>query len=233
MQLNHFTFNNSSTSDFGLLVTGKRIFSAPGRKVEKYSVPGRDGDILVELGGYDNIIIQYEIAIIDDFKVNASAIKNWLLSSKGYQRLTDTYDTAHYREGCIYSGIDYITTALNREGRATIEFDCKPQRFLLSGETAQTFNRSGTITNPTLMASKPLVRAYGKGTVVINGTSIHITDDDQYVDINSESQQAYEGNINRNNDIEVDEFPVLDSGENTITLTGINRVEITPRWWEL
>ena len=230
---NHFTFNGKSTANYGLLVTGRQIFGSPNRKVERYSVPGRNGDILVELGGYDNYIVSYDIAVVSSFATNASAIRNWLLSSSGYMKLTDTYDTTHFRLGAMYSSIDYVTTALNREGQATIQFDCKPQRFLNSGETATTITSATyTLNNPSLMEAKPLLRVYGTGTVTINGNVITITDVDSYVDIVCETQQAYKGSTNCNNDIQVDEFPVLISGNNSIAKT-VTSVTVTPRWWEL
>lgn len=47
----------------------------------------------------------------------------------------------------------------NLYGRATLEFNCKPQRFLNSGDTAQTISTSGgTITNPTAFY---VITAYG------------------------------------------------------------------------
>lgn len=231
--LNNFTFNGQSTADFGLLVTGRTIFGAPSRKVERYSVAGRNGDIIVDLGAFENYQVQYEIAVIDNFPVNARAIVNWLLSTKGYNRLEDTYDTTHFRLAALYSNIEYAVTALNREGTAQIVFDCKPQRFLNSGETPITITAaSDTITNPTVMDAKPLLRVTGTGKVTINGVEITVSSVDGYVDIDCETQQAYKGAVNCNNDIVVEEFPVLTAGANGISQTATS-VEITPRWWEL
>lgn len=231
--INHFTFNGKSTAEFGLLVTGSKIFGAPSRKVEKFNVAGRNGDILVDQGVYENYIAQYDLAVIKNFKVNARDIVNWLLSSSGYQRLEDTYDTDCYRMASCYTSIEYITTALNREGTCTVEFDCKPQRFLLTGETSQTFNSSGTITNPSQMASKPLIRVTGTGSFTIGTYEVTVNAVDGYVDIDCETQQCYKGTTNCNNDVTVDEFPQIEAGANTVTLDGVTSVEITPRWWVL
>ena len=230
--IQNFTFNGKSTADYGLLVTGRRVFGAPARKVERFSVPGRNGDILVDMGAYENYIVAYDVALLD-FKADVRAITNWLLSSSGYMKLTDTYDTTHYRMGACYSSIEYVTTALNREGTATIEFDCKPQRFLNSGETTTTItSASYTLNNPTQMPARPLLRVTTTGKVTINGNEITVSAVDGYVDIDCETQQAYKGTTNCNNDIIVDEFPVLVGGNNTITQT-TTTVAVTPRWWEL
>jgi len=233
-QLNYFTFNGHSAADYGLLVTGRRIFNAPARRVERYSVAGRNGDVLIEMGSFDNIIIQYDVAVTSNFATNATAIKNWLQSSNGYMRLTDTYDTTHYRMAAMYQSIEFTMTALNREGQATIEFDCKPQRFLLTGESTTTFNSSGSISNPSQMAAKPLLRVYGTGNVTVAGTTFTVNSVNTYVDVDCETQQCYKGSTNCNNNVTVNEFPTIPSGSQTITLgTGITKVIVTPRWWEL
>lgn len=230
--IQNFTFNGKSTADYGLLVTGRRVFGAPARKVEKFSVPGRNGDILVDMGAYENYIVAYDVALLD-FKADVRSITNWLLSSSGYSKLTDTYDTTHYRMGACYSSIEYVTTALNREGTATIEFDCKPQRFLNTGDTKVSINSSPySIVNPTLLPSRPLLRLFGTGTAVINGYTITVNAVNVYVDVDCETQQAFKGTTNCNNDVVIAEFPQLKPGTNTITKT-LNTIEMYPRWWEL
>jgi phage-related protein len=44
---------------------------------------------------------------------------------------------------------------------------------------------------------------------------------------------AYKGATNCNGNIQTtdNKFPVLVSEQNNITLNGITRLEITPRWW--
>lgn len=234
MNLNHFTYNGHSTADYGLLVSGITAFNAPARKVEYFSVPGRNGDVAIEMGGYENIIIAYQVSIIDNTLANARNIANWLLSSSGYMKLTDTYDPSVYRMAVYSNSIDYAMSMLYRFGSCTIEFNCKPQRFLTSGETTTTITSSTySLNNPTLMPARPLLRAYGTGTVTINGTVITINSVNSYVDIDCESQQAYKGSVNCNNDITVTDFPVLVAGNNSIALSGVTSLAVTPRWWQL
>ena len=45
-----FTFNGQSSPDFGLIISGKDIYSAPAPDVSFVSVPGRDGDVLIDQG---------------------------------------------------------------------------------------------------------------------------------------------------------------------------------------
>lgn len=230
--LNHFTFNGKSTGDFGLLVDGLSTFGTPTKRVETIQIPGRNGLLLLDKGTYTNYDAIYEVSVINNFKANARAIAEWLLSAKGYQRLEDTYYPDQFRLATCISAIDYTVTALAREGTAKIEFSCQPQRFLKSGEEVTTLTSSGTITNPTSFTAKPLIRIYGKGTLRVGSTTVTVNTSTNYVDIDCDRMQCYEGSINRNNNVTVDTFPTLEPGENTITISGsITQVDITPRWW--
>ena len=103
-----------------------------------------------------------------------------------------------------------------------------------SGETATTFTANGSISNPTDMPSKPLIRVYGSGSLTVNGTAITIASHTlSYIDIDCDLQEAYCGATNANQYITALEFPTLDSGANSVALSGVTKVEITPRWWQL
>lgn len=230
--LNHFTFNGQSSTDYGLLVTGVKIYDAPSRVVEEVQIPGRNGNIIFDLGNYNNITIGYDVCIIDNFKANARSIAAWLLGSSGYLRLEDTYDTTSYRLACCSSAIEYATTALDQYGKATIEFNCYPQRFLNSGDSTITMNSSGNITNPTAYDSKPIIRVTGTGSFTVGDYEITVNTNSNYIDINCETMQCYCGTTNCNNDVELDDFPILRPGANAITLSGVSLV-ITPKWWVL
>lgn len=97
-----------------------------------------------------------------------------------------------------------------------------------------TFTAGGSISNPTDMPAKPLIRVYGSGAITVNGTEIEIaTHSYEYIDIDCDLQEAFYGAANANMYISLDEFPTFRSGVNIIVLDGVTRVEITPRWWRL
>lgn len=129
--INHFTFNGTSTADLGLIVSGVSIFGAGSRKVEKAGIPGRNGDLQIELGGFNNYSVRYIVSITDNFTASAEQIREWLLESKGYCELTDTYHPDEIRKACFNSDIEFTTTSLYKYGQATIQFDCLPQRYLI------------------------------------------------------------------------------------------------------
>jgi phage-related protein len=53
--------------------------------------------------------------------------------------------------------------------------------------------------------------------------------------IDAETQDCYEGTINRNGNLILsgEDIPELTAGENSITYTGFTAVQIIPRWWQL
>ena len=209
-----FTFDGKSTREFGVYITGEGVFNAPERAVEMISIPGRDGEYALDQGHFNNIEVTYRAGIVSDSTIDfAEAIsnfRNWLASRKGYCRLTDEYNPDEYRMAVFKNAI-----ALEHEGLLTgefdVTFDCKPQRWLTSGETAVAVTSGGTITNPTLFDSNPLLAVEGYGEIKFNNRSI--------VDI--ESGQL--GNITIANNISASSIQIDESLFNigdTVTVSG-------------
>lgn len=174
---NTFTFDGKSSADFGVYLTGEGVFNAPERAVEMLSIPGRNGDYALDLGRFENISVTYKVGMYDvnesNFATKVSNFRNWLCSKVGYVRLTDTYNTGEYRMAVYKSGLE-LEHELLIAGEAEITFDCKPQRFLTSGETATSVASGGTLSNPTLFDSKPLLECKGHGNILVRGVPITI-----------------------------------------------------------
>lgn len=144
-----FIFDGQNSRNYGVYVTDVEVFGAPVRNVEMIQIPGRNGAYALDNGFYENIQVTYKCAMgcesQADFNAGISAFRNMLASRIGYKRLEDEINTDEYRMACFHGGISVPT--LNKD-TATFDvvFDCKPQRFLKSGETAVTIG--GDVTNP-------------------------------------------------------------------------------------
>ena len=171
---NSLIFGNIDSADYGIYITGESVYDAPERAVEMVKVPGRNGAIALDLGRWENIEVSYPAGCFgdnqSDFATRISNFRNAIVSQTGYQRLTDTYNPNEYRLGVYASGLDVKPASMGRAGEFTITFDCKPQRFLTSGETETTVSSGDTLTNPTQYASGPLLEIEGYG-------EIHLQDD--------------------------------------------------------
>lgn len=231
---NYFVFNGKSSMEFGVYISGDGTFSAPERDQEAIQVPGRTGDLLYDNKRYRNTTFSYKCGIVRNFEENFAAFRSFMLSQKGYQRLEDSY----HRDEFVLA---YVSDELNPEmiadlkaGQFVLTFTRKPQRFLKSGERAVTVS-SGTFLNPTSFDASPLILCEGAGTLTINDTVITITGDQEYTYLDCDLQDAYYGSTNLNPYVTVSgyEFPKLEPGSNTISISGLTSVKITPRWWSV
>lgn len=129
-------FGGVNSALFNVYISGGGTFSAPQRDVEVVSVPGRNGDLIIDNGRWRNIEVRYPAFIPSGFKSNIDAFRAAICRKTGYQRLEDTYHPDEYRLGMLSSGIDPSTKYMNQAASMDLVFNCKPQRFLKSGETA-------------------------------------------------------------------------------------------------
>lgn len=170
-----FTFGGESSADYGVYITGEGVFNAPERAVDMVDIPGRNGSYALDQGRFGNIEVTYNGGMVDDdvanFADRMSAFRNWLCSKKGYVRLEDEYNPDEYRMAVYKSGLEVDHEGL-LTGEFDITFDCKPQRWLKSGETAIDVTSGDTITNPTLFESSPLLEVKGYGGIEFNGYEI-------------------------------------------------------------
>lgn len=229
----YLTYDGVSSEDFNVHISGDGTYDAPQRDVETISIAGKNGDLHLDNGRFNNIEIRYSAFCVDNFAHNYGAFKAFLTSKRGYKRLEDTYHPEYYRRAAYNDKLTPSMTPRNLAGSFDIVFDCDPRCFLKSGEVEREVVSGGYIKNPTLFDANPLIRAYGSGTLAINDVSVRISTSGTYTDIDCDIQEAYEGSINRNGNISLvsGEFPKLKAGLNSITYTGLSKVIITPNWW--
>lgn len=174
------TFDGKSSSEFNVYITGEGVFNAPERAVEMISIPGRNGAFALDYGRFENIEVTYNCGIAGDDDADfASAIsdfRNWLCSRNGYVRLTDDYNAGEYRQAIYKSGLE-VTAENLKAGEFPVVFECKPQRFLTSGETSISVTSGDTITNPTLFDSRPMLEITGSGNLNIGSNTIQINNE--------------------------------------------------------
>ncbi len=172
------TFDGENSGDYGIYITGAGTFNAPQRDVELVTIPGRNGSFALDHGRFENIEVTYPAGLYGsdetDFADKIAEARAWLCSKSGYVRLQDEYNPNEYRLAVYKSGLE-VSPALLKAGEFDLVFECMPQRFLTSGETAETIASSGdTLTNPTPFNARPLLMVTGYGELAINGNPIEI-----------------------------------------------------------
>lgn len=177
--VNTITFGGVLSSTYDIYISGEGVWSAPERDAEVITIPGRNGAFVQDNGRFQNITVTYPAFIVKDtntnFKTKIDSFRNAIASKVGYQRLVDTFHADEYRMAAFIGGLE-VEPILYNDHAATFDlvFECKPQRFLTSGETAVSVANNGTITNPTLFDAKPQLQVKGYGTIGIGSEEIEV-----------------------------------------------------------
>ena len=228
----NLTINQKPLSDYGVYFDYSEGFKTPEREYNAYSVIGRNGDLLISKERYKNNHIELECYIESNFVQNYANLINYLHTLDGYCRLEVSNEPDVYMMACLEGEIE--PKAYNNDfGEFTLKFNCKPQKYLKSGEIAIPIT-TNTLYNSTSQIAKPLIEVAGTGTINFNSSILVLANNTSTTFIDCEIQDCYEGIINRNPDLTITgAFPVLAIGENSISATGFSSVKLYPRWWRL
>lgn len=178
---NTLTFGGVNSATYGIYIDGSGVFNSPERDVTMVTIPNRNGQLVLDNGRFENIEVTYNAFVTENngktMAENIRDFRNAIGSLKGYQRLEDTYHTDEFRMAVFRNGIEVEPVIYQTGGAFEITFNCKPQRFLTSGETAVSVANNGTITNPTKFDAEPLLEFKGYGNIGIDGGTITVHND--------------------------------------------------------
>lgn len=131
-----------SLDQYGAVVNSAGIYEKPKRDYEMVHIPGRNGDLHIDNGGWKNVDVTYTVIFPDNrgesFDNRYSRLFNALMSQVGYLRVEDDFDVDHFRMGVLSDISDIKAGKSGSTGLCKIKLDCKPQRFLKSGTTPVT-----------------------------------------------------------------------------------------------
>jgi phage-related protein len=231
-------FGGKYSDDFGIYVEEPPSYIWPEHSYDHHKVNGKHGDVLTDFDRFENVTKKYKISAYDgsDFYTVARKVSDWLHHgfADGYMRLEDSYEPDCYMLA-VYEESNTLENQLGKAGRCEITFNCKPQRFLISGDRKVDIRQSGlTITNPTNYPSSPLIKFYGAGTIHVNGVEIVVYNNFNGITFDAETYNAVDSVGNNMNAYIYTLNPVrLSPGVNTITFDGdIYDLSIVPRWWK-
>lgn len=254
-----FYIDGVDARNFGIYLQKPIEFSEAVPVVERQSIPGRNGDLIFETGSYENRTGTASCFCLQkDVEKAISAAGRFLMSKHGYRRLETSDDPDHFWLARVENS-PQIAHRMRTLAPFEITFDCKPQRFLKSGEEMRTFypqegtdglfGVKHTIYNQFGFPALPLVSIYLEDneadTRIFAFQTKNIETNEQkrvigtiessVVHLDCDTHNAYNELGNQNKNIITYEFPYLGCGKNEFDAFGLNigKVEITPRWWEL
>ena len=231
-----FYLDGIDARSVGIQLQAPIEFSEAVPVVEAQTIPGRNGDLIWETGSYENRSGSASCFCLQkDVEKAVSAAGRFLMGKKGYRRLETSDDPDHYWMARVENS-PKIAQRLRTLAPFEIDFDCKPQRFVKSGENSVVFTKIGSLFNQYGQVALPFITLYGQGAgrLTIGDCVVEVKSLNGTLYLDSDTQNAYNNNGNQNMNINAPIFPVLCDGEIPIAFSGgIERVEIIPRWWEL
>lgn len=241
--INWLRFRNFDSRDHNVYVRKKNVFDRAERDLSFVSVAGRNGDIVIDNGGYKNLDITYELTLLssqfneisenENFFYSLEDMKRTLTEDGGYYNLYDSYTPNYYRKACLIKGLS-VEQPHWSVGKFSLKFNCKPFKYRVDGDEIKTIaTRTTQIYNPEIYESLPYFKIYGDGdlSLVINGSIYDFENVSGYIECDSEMMNVYKGTVNKNFDFSSSKFPKLSSGSNTIDWSGdVSRIDVKPRW---
>lgn len=219
-----FSFKGEMSTDYDVVVNHITPAYKPNKRVNKLTIPGKDGTLTITDDSYDDMILEIEVTILDVYTTDD--VKEWL-SGSGDLVSSWNPDYKYRNASMVGVPVEYWDADLFN---IKAEFVCSPFMYE-SDPLIHTLEASGTIINPGSRFSLPVIEVTGTGELTVNGTVLTISETG--VTINSEIEECYNGTVNKNNKVSGG-FPRLDPGENTVTLgAGITKAVIQGnyRWF--
>lgn len=242
--VNWFSLDGIRSDLFGIMLTEPLPEIFPQRDADNISIPGKSGDLILDHGRYKNVVLIAKCAIIPeagrDLRQAAQEAACLLRPTGAYLRMADSYRQDLFRFARIAKEVT-VESIVEQAGKFTVRFDCKPQRFLIIGESSVRLDAPEMLHNPTMFDAQPIITVYGSGpgTLSVGGCVVQIKELADQITLDCERMDAYRqvgdgGTENKNGAIYAPEFPLLKTGDNLITWDGgIAAVKIVPRWWTL
>ena len=231
-----FYLDGVDARSVGIYLQKPIVFSEAIPITESNTIPGRNGNLIFYTGSYENRSGSASCFCLQKNVEKAiSSASRFLMGKKGYRRLETSDDPDHYWLARVVNSPE-INMRLKTLAPFKIEFDCKPQRFLKSGEFPIDFSESIYLFNQYGQVALPLITQYGEGSgkLIVGDCVVEISKITDFICLDSETQNAYNAYGNQNSNINAPVFPALGDGLTRIQIVGdITRGKIIPRWWEL
>lgn len=228
-----FSFAGVESPDMGVRVTRLTdipVAEARGRAVE---IPGRDGTLWLDDGAFRDITIRIDIELGRD--AEPEAVAAWL-TGRG-DLILSTLEEYRY-EARIVKGFE-LKRGVYARGlyRATVEFACKPFRYLAGRPLMRPITAPGSFAGQGTWPARPVITVYGSGDInlLVNDATVLLDDVDGHITLDCDAMMAFRDGVNVSPQATIlsddDGWPRLNPGRNRISWTGsVARVVIQPNW---
>ena len=230
-----FTFNGTSSSQFGLRVTSDYVINSTGQDISTVSVAGRDGDLLLSNNRLKSVTIELPCTIMSNKKLTdaGSDISNWL-NVDGYKDLTLSWDPDFIYRSAFIETFE-IASLMRQFGKVKLNFLTYPVKFYKQGRTTQTLQNGATVNGIGNVNAKPIITLVGSGdcTLTINGRKTKLRAVQNTITLDMQARQVFSGNLPAWDKVVRSpqyQMPYLDAGRNLISWDGDFTVKMAPYW---
>lgn len=233
----YFIFNGKKSTDFGLLIDPDFQLIGPEKDIERFEVPGVDGDTVVSNERFKGVTRSIHCYVEQQSGKSlaelASEISNWLNSATGWQIL-ELSDSPNFIYRVLHIEEFQISKTVLNYSRAIITFRWKPYKFYKSGLNEITLTNGQQLNNIGKRPSKPLIKLTGSGnmTLTYGGKTIQFQSiqDGIIIDVLADTVVSLNGLRPEWNKVYTYPFPKIPVGQTTLSWTGALSVSIIPRW---
>lgn len=249
--VHYFEYNGINSREMGVYIRTKQAYDKPQRDLSIISVPGRNGDLVIDNGSYKNLEMTLGLRLVtpriskndvESFNYAYNKVVEWLQPTANYFAYSDSYDPRYYRKACIKSALK-VTQKCSDIADFNVTFSMKPYKYSFEGDEAIELSggASFTVVNPENAPSLPKMTIYNAltydataeivHTFAVNDTVYNIKNFRSPIQLDAEMMNLYKGAMNKNNLYLSSTFPVLKPGANTIALVNnVSKIQLIPRW---
>lgn len=244
----YMIYGTVDSRDYGLLLLSDEVAGAVP-DYESISVPGRNGDLHRSNNRWFNRERKMVLYCPETAKTSLESFIAALLAEPMYSKISSSIWPAFFMYGTFKGGTEPRKSVAYEAGRVEIIFDCKPQKFLTSGEEEIVIN-SGEETryleNPTGFVAKPFLTIQfpsGPSLVEIDFSSASINSvtllASRFTSVTLDTETmdfiGYD-NTNLNPDFSTNHKDIyIPAGTSGVACpdTGTFTLRMKPRWWTL
>lgn len=184
-------FNHVSSKSIGLTVLDSTMATPPEKRIQRFLVPGRDGELYRDSGNYKDIEIKVTLGFKTDdageWNKKYRDIKEWLRIKKNGSRLILGNDLEYFYKVKAVKLATPERVAF-RYGEMIVTFTADPYQYLVDGENPIAIRSGDHFYTP--FDCNPVYKITGEGTIHLN--------------VNDESGSMLSANVGGNITIDTD-----------------------------
>lgn len=215
-----FKFNNYDSRDFDIIVKEMPAIITPSKDIESIKVTGSDRQLHIDKGSYS----AYPITIAVIFK-DTSKIDEIKQKFKGSGKLILSTLQNRYYDAIFMNQVSF-SKYLSVLREAPFQFEVNPIAHSIVKKELNISSNQSIIVGGTAH-TYPTIKVTGTGSFAINHVTMVVNETGVVIDCNNMTITNNGVNKADKVDLEGMDFPVLNPGENLITLEGITNLEIS------